>query len=238
MARTLPDSNDVFVWALDDGPGTHVNTGTFGSVGNWADYGNPISNTQGIVGRALYVPGSFVSPNHDGAGGANDVIVTPTLTLSGWVFVRRSPNFFAELFNKQYFLNGWSSPFLTFGIQMDNTSDGQWHFYITLNGTLQSVSSGSNNVIAPGRWYHIGGTWDGATLIAYMNGSVVASSAFSGTIDYGTAGNRGQWYAGAIPGSATVQGAPALIQDIRVANIARPQSYFANIYYNGVHING
>lgn len=238
MVRIAPDSNDVFVLALDDGPGTHVNTGTFGTSGNWTDYGNPISNVSGVVGKAIYIPGSFTSPNHDGAGGANDIPVTPNISMSGWVNIRRSPNFFAEIFNKQYFLNNWVNPFLTFGIQMQNTSDGQWQFYITLNGTLQVISSGSNNVIAPGRWYHVGGTWDGATLTQYMNGSVIASSQFAGTIDYGTAGNRGQWYTGCIPGSSTIQGAPAIVQDIRVANIARPQSYFANIYFNGIYFNG
>ena len=64
------------------------------------------------------------------------------------------------------------------------------------------------------------------------------SSAFSGAIDYGTAGNRGQWYVGGIPGTTTNQDSPIIVQDIRVANVARPQSYFQNIYYNGMFVNG
>lgn len=239
MPRIAPDANDVIVVRLGDAAGTHLNTGTAGATGNWVDYGNPISGAQGLFGDAMYIPSSYISSNHDGAGGGNDILVTPNVSMSGWVFVRRQPNFFGEVFNKQYFLNGWSSPFLSFGIQMDNGSNGGWTFYVTIAGVLRSVSmtvgSNTGNFYMPqGRWCHVGGTWNGSTLIAYLNGSVANStSAFSGTIDYGTAGNRGQWYCGAVPGSSTIQAAPAIIADVRVANVVRPQSYFANIWYNG-----
>jgi len=233
MARVDPDANDVLVLFLNDGPGTHTNTGTAASA-DWTDYGNPISGAQGLLGDCIYIPSSYISSNHDGAGGDNDVLVTPNISLSGWVFLRRYTNYFAEIFNKQYFLNGLSSPFLTFGFQLLNTSDGQLDLYITLNGTLQFVRTPStNNYLPVGRWCHIGGTWDGTTLRMYINGGLVVSSNFSGTIDYGTLGNRGQWYVGCVPGSSTVQGSPVMVQDIRVANVVRPQSYFANIYHNG-----
>lgn len=137
------------------------------------------------------------------------------------------------MFNKQYFANGWSNPFLTFGFQLDNTNDGRCQAYCTINGTLRSVQTPVAYPIPVGRWSHIGSTWDGTTLTFYLNGILVAStSAFPGSIDYGSS-NRGQWYVGGIPGSTTNQEAPAIVQDIRLANVARPQSYFANIYYNG-----
>lgn len=239
MARVAPDANDVFVLLLDDGPGTHINTGTIGSAGNFTDYGNPISGVQGLFGDAMYMPSSYISPNHDGTGGANDVLVTPNVSLSGWVFVRRQPNYFPEIFNKQYFLNGWSPPYLSFGIQMDSGSNGSWTYYITTSGTLKSVSMGASLPMPQGKWCHVGGTWDGTTLRAYLNGTLVGTTVpGGGAIDYGTAGNRGQWYTGAVPGSSTVQGPPILVQDIRIANVTRPQSYFANIYYNGLYVNG
>src|SRR5579859_7798469 len=118
MVRVAPDSNDVLVYLLNDGPTTFANTGTAGSSANWTAYGSPISGAQGLFGNALYTAGTPVTSSVDGAGGANNVLVTPTVSLSGWVFIKRYSSTPLELFNKQYFLNGWSSPFLTFGFQM------------------------------------------------------------------------------------------------------------------------
>ncbi len=239
MARIEPDGNDVLVHFMNDTAGTHINAGTAGSAGNFTDYGSPIFGATGPLGDAIYIPSSYLVNARNGSGGANNVLVTPHVSLSGWVLMRRATNYAAEIFNKQYFLNGWSSPFLTFGFQTHSSNDGQCDLYITLNGTLQTqVRTPAAFPMPIGKWCHIGGTWDGTTVRFYVNGSLSASSNFAGTIDYGTAGNRGQWYVGGIPGSGTNQDSPVIVQDIRVANIARPQSYFANIYYNGVSVNG
>ncbi len=239
MARIAPDANDVFVIMFDESSTTNVNTGTAGSAGNFTHYGQPIPSVRGLFGDALYIPSSFISPNHDGSGGANDILVTPNVSMSGWVFVRRGPNFFGEIWNKQYYLDGWSSPFLSFGIQMDNNSDGQWTFYITTSGTLKSIAMDSNLVMPIGKWCHVGGTWDGTTLRVYLNGTLVGTSVpGGGAIDYNNSSSRGKWYAGAVPGSSTVQAGPVIVQDLRIADVTRPQSYFANIYYNGLYVNG
>lgn len=242
MGRIQPDGYDVIVIPFGDGSATHTNLGTAGSSADWTDYGSPVQTARGLldigsgisVGQAMYVPSAYLVNARNGSGGGADTLVTPTVSISGWVFLRRYTNYFAEVFNKQYFLNGWSSPFLTFGFQMQNTNDGSIELYITLNGTLQVIRSNVNFFYLPqGRWCHVGGTWDGSTLRLYINGVLAVSAPIAGTIDYGTVGNRGLWYSGGIPGTSTNQDAPIIVQDIRVANIARPQSYFANIYYNG-----
>ncbi len=239
MARIAPDGYDVMVLQLNETGPTRINSGTLGSSANWTDYGSPVSGATGVLGDAMYIPSAFLVNARNGSGGANDVLVTPNISLSGWVFIRRGPSYAGEIFNKQYFLNGWSSPFLTFGFQTHTAGDGQCDLYITLGGVLQSaVRTPSSFPIPIYKWAHIGGTWDGSTVRFYINGSLAASTAFSGTIDYGTAGNRGQWYVGGIPGSSTNQDGVVIVQDIRVANIVRPQSYFANIYYNGMYVNG
>lgn len=247
MARVAPDGYDVFVLFFNDAAGTHTNTGTAGSLGNFVDYGSPVSGATGLYGDALYIPSAYLTSNHEGSGGANDILVTPTISMSGWVYVRRQTNFFAECWNKQYFLSGWSSPFLTFGMQMDSGNDGGWTWYITTGspgaGTLKSMSIANNTsnramLMTSGRWYHLGGTWDGTTLTLYLNGVLIGTSVpGGGAIDYGTAA-RGQWYTGSIPGSSTNQGGPFIIQDLRIANIVRPASYFANIWYKGMFVNG
>lgn len=236
MVRVAPDSNDTLVYLLNDGPTTFANTGTAGSSANWTSYGTPISGAQGLFGSSLYVAGTPVTSNVDGAGGASSTLITPNISLSGWVLVKRYSSAPLELFNKQYFANGWSNPYLTFGFQMTSSNDGRCDLYITLNGVLQSINSGSAYLIPQGKWSHIGGTWDGTTLKFYVNGSLANSSGFSGSITY--SGTPGQWYCGGIPGTSTNQTGCAIFQDIRVANVARPASYFANIYYNGLFVNG
>lgn len=237
MTRVAPDANDVLVHFLNDTAGTHVNAGTAGAAGNFVDYGSPIFGCPGPLGDAMYSPSYYLVNARNGSGGANDTLVTPNISLSGWVFMRRGTNSAAEIFNKQYFLNGWSNPFLTFGFQTHSANDGECDLYITLNGTLQFIRTPTSYVIPIGRWSHIGGTWDGSTLKFYINGNLAVSSPFSGVIDYGTSG-RGQWYVGGIPGTSTNADSPCIVQDIRVANIARPQSYFQNIYFNGLYVNG
>lgn len=245
MARILPDGNDVMVMLLNESGPTRTNAGTLGSAGDWTDYGSPVSDAQGLLGDAMYIPSSYLVNARNGSGGANDALITPNVSISGWIFLRRGTNFPGEIFNKQYFLNGWSNPFLTFGFQTHTTSDGQCDLYITTtatfqgSGTLQTaLRTPSSYPIPIGRWSHIGGTWDGTTLKFYINGVLSTSVNYSNVIDYGTAGNRGEWYAGGIPGSTTNQDAPIIVQDVRIANVARPQSYFADIYYNGIFVNG
>lgn len=237
MARVLPDGNDVMVLLLNESGPTRSNSGTLGSAANWTDYGSPVSDAQGLLGDAMYIPSAYLVNARNGSGGANDTLVTPNVSLSGWVFLRRGTTYPAEIFNKQYFLNGWSNPFLTFGFQTHTTNDGQCDLYITLGGVLQTLRTPSSYVVPLQRWAHIGGTWDGTTLRFYINGTLATSAPLSGTIDYGSSG-RGQWYVGGIPGNSTNQDSPIIVQDIRIANVTRPQSYFQNIYYNGIFVNG
>src|SRR5574338_941769 len=236
MARVPPDANDVIVVRLNETSGTtHANDGTAGGV--FTDYGSPIYGVPGIVGNAMYSPSAYLVNARNGCGGLNDTIISPNVSLSGWVFMRRSTNYPAELFNKQYFLNGWSNPVLTFGFQTHSSSD-QCDLYITLNGTLQSALRLPASFPMPiGKWFHIGGTWDGTTMRFYINGTLATSANYSGVIDYNNTSARGQWYVGGIPGTSTNQDPPAILQDIRAANIVRPQSYFADIYYQGIFVN-
>lgn len=232
MGRIAPDGYDVLVYMLNETTGTFINTGTAGSTADWTLYGGALPGVQGIFDDALYIPGNFISNNKDGAQGGSDVLINAPISISGWVFLRRYTSGFANLFEKKYFQSGWTSPFLAFGLYMNSSANGSWITYITLNGVLQSNTMSVNDGPIPqGRWCHVGGTWDGTTLRSYLNGTLVRSTNFSGTLDYGS--TPGPWFTGAIPDSGTTDSPCVIVQDIRVANVARPQSYFAEIYYNG-----
>ncbi len=49
-----------------------------------------------------------------------------------------------------------------------------------IGGSGYTVSGGS---LSPGTWYHLAGTWDGATMTVYVDGVAVDSAAVSGVLD-------------------------------------------------------
>ncbi len=86
--------------------------------------------------------------------------------------------------------------------------------------------------IPEGIWSHIGWTYDGHTLSAYLNGMLAGTFSVSGILDNW---NHGPWAFGAAPeGDGNKQEAAFSCCDFRIANTVRPLSYFQNIYRNGV----
>lgn len=232
MPRIAPDSNDVIVHYLNDTGPTHSNSGSAGSSGDFTDYGDPVPGVSGLFNAsAYYMPGQLISSNHDGSGGANNVVVTPNISISAWIFIRKYASGYGAIFNKQYYPGGWSSPYIGIGLYINNTTDGRWIAYISTSGVLRNLTMAGNYILPVGTWCHIGQTWDGTTLTAYLNGTAVGTLVpGGGDIDYGS---NGKWFIGAVPDTGTLDAYPIIIQDVRVADIVRPQSYFANIYFNG-----
>jgi len=235
MPRIAPDSNDIIVHYLNDPGPTHSNVGTAGSDGDFTDYGGPVPSVSGLLDKAYYIPGQFISSNHDGTGGANSVTsATPEVSISTWIFLRRYYSGYAAIVNKQYAAGSWSPPYTSCGLYTNFTTDGRWIAYITTSGTLKNITIGTNFALPMGKWSHLGMTWDGTNLKAYLNGNLAGSSVpGGGDIDYNTNGSPGKWFVGCVPDTGTIDGGNFIIQDVRIANIARPQSYFQNIYYNG-----
>lgn len=237
MARVEPDANDILVYPLNEAGPNRPNLGSAGSAGDLIDYGGILTEVPGIIKidadfKGIYIPGQTISSNHDGTGGAFGVPAPTNFSLSAWVFVRRYANFYGAVVNKQYIAGSWSSPWLTCGLYVRNTNDGRWIAYVTTGGTLRELAINSPNLIPQGRWTHIGETWDGTTLRAYMNGTEVASLVpGGGAVDNNA--NAGQWFIGTIPDTGSLDGGNLMIQDVRLANIVRPQSYFADVYFGG-----
>ena len=233
--RVAPDGNDIIVWMCDDPANSAViaSTGSAGSVGNLAvSYGSPRTGVPGIFGDALHVPASAASGYHT----ANDTAaISPTLepafpvTFSGWVLLKSGPSSNSAVFAKSYRLanQGWSNPFHMNGMYL--VSGGvfggtDWGAVLIVGGsdvTLNSARRFNYN-----RWHHFGWTYDGTVFILYQDGDEVARVAQSGAIDYG---NHGPWYMGGnyISGGEL---SSVIIQDCRVANVARPASYFKNVF--------
>jgi hypothetical protein len=65
------------------------------------------------------------------------------------------------------------------GFQLLFASGGASGFFDVGNGTAEGRASWSQQLVA-GTWYHYVGVYNGATVIAYLNGVQVASTGFAG----------------------------------------------------------
>jgi len=240
MPRVAPDANDVAVWRLSETGTTFANTGTLGATGDLTMSGSTglVTAAPGPFGNALTVIGStsdktcLISTNPCPSG------LEPAfpITLSGWIKLSKNlagnSSYCGISPIKIYRTDGsWSTPWGTGGIQI-NTS-GFVEFSITTAGGVRHIANPGSGFSFPyTRWAHLGLTYDGSVMLGYFNGEQVCSSSFSGAIDYGTSGPwslGGLWPVGSVPAEAP----PCVFADWRLANVARPLSYFQNVWNQG-----
>jgi hypothetical protein len=241
--RVAPDENDVVVWKFDDASAPFVNSST--STNALPHNISDLSTLSGTV--YLQQPSPFApygtnscvvfSGNNSGSprnfiSGANNVELQYPVTFSCWVYLRTYyyTGFTQHYFSKQHTAGVWSGVFAQICLQ-NRTYTGQSTAFDLF--MLPTVSGGAlvldaNNNIPLNQWVHVGITYDGSTVNGYLNGNIIGSVTTSGNINYG---NHGPWFFGSIPsGSGNPEEGQYAIADFRIANIARPQSYFQNIY--------
>ncbi len=257
--RVAPDNNDIVVWKLDEAAAPFVNSSTSGSAPSHAVSdlstlsGSPLlrqpslfaaSGTNSCVlftGNQSGSPRNFIS-------GANNFLPQPPVTVSMWYFLRayNSSGLTQHGLTKQTTTGSWSgSTFGSFDLAQSRqyvSQPTQFDFYLLTGG----IGQAGGNALIPNEltiplhtWSHIGMTYDGTTVLAYINGNNVGSGVASPTGNIFYSGTPGPWFIGAIPsGSGSPEESSASYCDIRVANVVRPQSYFANIYKNGILNSG
>lgn len=65
-----------------------------------------------------------------------------------------------------------------------------WHLYLNTSGAIGldvrnsggTTATVTSSVLTINTWYHVAGTWTGGTLLLYVNGSQIASTALSGSL--------------------------------------------------------
>ena len=243
-SRIAPDDNDIVVWRLDESGVPFVNSSTSPSAPSGA-----VSNLTTLSGTMqLQQPSIFAATgtntcivfNATNSGsprnfisGANNFEPAVPFTVSCWIYLRTYNNsgFVQHLFNKQQTAGVWSGG--TFGaITMQNQSTGSSTYAISIAGLTQTVGFWTMPLHM---WCHVGVTYDGATCCNYLNGNLVQQWAATGAVNWA---GHGPWFFGAIPsGSGNPEESAVAVSDVRVANVARPQSYFQNIYITAVFTN-
>ena len=136
-------------------------------------------------GGVTYTADRFGNPNSAVSfDGINGLITTPQLNFAGSTTVSVS------LWLKA---NVQAQSPATYYLAIDNTAFGVAHSYYPypqpgLNQIGFGVQSGTTpgtagGYITPGNWYHFVGTYDGTTIRAYINGSLIQQTSLSGPMN-------------------------------------------------------
>lgn len=260
MTRITPDNNDQLVWLLNETSGPYRNTGVLSPNNSATDLA--ITNTIIRTGAGLFgsncvqLPGTSNFPSGSSAtrnivSGANAITVAPPITVSCWVHLRayntgQNTTILAKEYrNPSISGNSWTTPFNCFMIGTATANGGgDWFVSHAQNTTTQIIFTVTDFPIPLGVWSHIGFTHDGSNVRLYLNGCQMIF--YSGGTQFNslaTAGlsytdgvnGFGAWRVGSIvsTGSANKEEVNAQVQDVRVANVVRPLSYFQSIYSLG-----
>lgn len=259
MPRIAPDIFDQIIWPLTESSGPYRNVGQL--LPNNSSTDLTVSNSVVRTGTGVFdgycvqLPatsnfpvGSSATRNY--AAGAKDILISPPITLSFWLNLRSyDTSNTQQLVGKEYrdssITSSFTTPFHAINIAaLTTNSGGDWGGFIATSSSTQVGFTVTDFPIPLGVWSHIGITYDGSFIRLYLNGcqmvyysggtqlNTVSASALSYTDGVN---GYGYWKVGAITatGSPNKQEGRANIQDIRIANIARPLSYFKKVYSAG-----
>jgi hypothetical protein len=231
----LTDANDVLVYHLDEAlaSGPWLNSGSAGTASlSVLNNGSLITTRAGLfpngtgLGRAVGFSSKF---NNVNIGGATAVEPAYPITLSFW-WMHREYTSDCELFSKAYRpFGGWGSPFTSISLKLKgNSGDTEMHLS-TGGGSFTITTSEMVDRLEIGGWNLLVGTYDGALMKYYVNGTLIGQLSVTGAIDYGT---HGPWLSGQSPGGAS--GYQGMIDEIRVANVARSQAWVEAYWKTGM----
>jgi hypothetical protein len=244
-ARVEPDANDIIVWAMSDTSMPVVNTGTAGSSANLVTAGvNGVSlgANSGVFGRASYikpVPNNWLKT----ANSAGEYVGNQ-MNLSCWVFLTQYVDFgtIGRVVTKASQRTSWTSPFDDATIRFNITSATNSRLRVGLRAAsgYHIVEGIASNLKAPlYQWIHIGFAYNGSSLVAYVNGVPLSTvnNSISGNVTWSSvAPGSGPWFVGshyAIAAVSSRECAIGMVQDIRLATVARPESWWREVYSKG-----
>jgi hypothetical protein len=233
--RIAPDIYDAMVWTFDENTAPFSNYGNGGS-NNFINGGSGYrAGRAGLFGNGLDLPGGNSAYVKD----TNSYIPNSSFTVSGWVYLKSystAGNACHLIYKLHNPIGNWSGSggYVDIEITLSGSAaDGTGIFGINKSG-LSSISFSTADKIPINAWTHLGLTWDGTTLNAYINGNLIGTSTNgAGTVNWGS----GNWILGVNPSSTSENSPFAIIDDLRIANIARPQSYFQQVYQAGVGLS-
>lgn len=229
QSRYTPiDSNTIINWKFDETSGPYVNSGV-GSTLSLTNFIGTSYSVTGIFNKALGCTNTIISTGNTSVNEPNGTSVT----VSAWVKARAFPAY-GVVINKAYRNdNTWNSPYVSLYISLTASGDGSWAPAIAVGGSYVQPTQTGVFRIPLHQWTLLAFTYDGTNLRSYINGALSGTTSFPGQIDYGT---HGPWDVGGVSNATIGQYWDGHIDDIRVENVVRSQSYLEAMYKTGLNL--
>lgn len=231
--RVTPDAHDLGVWTMGESSGAFANSGADGALD---------LTPSGLVSLdyarqgPLVTCASFRGTNY--AIGPNATgLCQPASALTVWAWVLLTghasglgPLIAAKLHDTP---PTWSAPYEDWAIWgADSGTDRAWYVGVNIGGSLVYLTLGVDGygvadraALTLGVPHLVGLTHDGTTLRAYLDGALVGSTSAVGAIAYGD----GPIVRGGNP-SYSGHGGNLYLGEMRIADVARDEAYFAEVY--------
>jgi hypothetical protein len=243
-SRVEPDSNDIIVWTMSDTSMPVVNTGTAGSSANLVTAGGSIDlgTNSGMFGRSSYIKplaGNWLkTANSVGEFTGNQI------NVSCWVQLNQysDQGTIGRIVTKAAQQASWSDPFEDISVRFTVTSPINTRLIIilrTTNGFYFVDNITDNLVVQLYQWHHLGFSYNGSSLISYVNGVPLPSveTTITGNVLWSSVGpGSGPWFVGShhsVQVSGNREAITGSVQDIRVSTVARPESWWREVYSKG-----
>lgn len=235
MALRYPiDDNDVMVYTLDETSGVFPNSSTSPNKPANSDmtlYNSVTRNQNGVFDKCCLFPASSSSRLSTSGPLYTGNAFSSGITMSCWVYLTGWGQTYSSYFMKSYRASGWSSPWGGAGFQhVDPQNTGTWYAKVVMdNGVGQPVdwglSQGSPNLLPLNSWNYIALSYNRSVFKVFMNGRLVNQTNESRAPLF----SDGPWHIGSSPESGN-QGMQGYVDECRVCDIGRPDSYFKDVY--------
>lgn len=218
IALSRPPNNLGLVgyWPMDEGEGTDA--GDFSGYGNHAAFGGGASSpawTSGIRGRALVFDGSA-----DYASMGNSAVLNPatSITVAMWIYPT------AYLHSIPVGRNITAGSDSVYAFKWRNTGNPFWRIRDS-GGSNHDLSLGVNPRL--NQWHHVAVTYDGTTMISYLNGEQQGTPlTYSDTLIASTGNTE-------IGRGITSETFPGAVDDVRIYSRAISASEVAGLARGG-----
>jgi hypothetical protein len=225
LAQML-DAGHELVYTFAQSSGDFANSGNQGAGQNIATIGTCLvrRGEQGPFGDCARVQATgtpLTGNTYNPPGGSFSVEI--------WFSPSGFPTNPMYLANKSRLTSGQSGAASDTAIGLYLTSGRNLGLFIWAGGAMRSIET-TDAPVLQGVWQHLAGTFDGANLKLYWNGSEVAAGAYAGSVDYGT---PGRWHFATFPGLNSF-GVSGILGSALVSSVARSSAYMKAAYRNGM----
>jgi hypothetical protein len=190
-ASASPGTDSMLGYWKFDGNATDASgDGCTGTLVNGATYSTSVHSMEFPNSQGVVFNGADTLVN----GFSNQSNLRPTsgLTFSTWVYFNAYPALSAVI-GGNYQLGQAQG----FHLQVDVPTNNM--YFEVGNGTTWGRATFSLSSISIGTWHHLAGTWDGATIKVFLDGTEMGSAAFTDPVSYsGTVFELGRSFNGSL----------------------------------------